>query len=173
MILRQTTIPEVEVVMDIIDDGKAYLKSEGIDQWQHGYPNAKTIQQDIHDGQAYVLEKNGEIIATAMISFLGEETYASIEGPGWLADVPYAVLHRVAVASDLKGQGIAAALIAKTEELCQQKGITSIRIDTHEKNASMQQLLKKTGFVYCGIIHLIPGEGSEAGIRLAFEKILS
>jgi hypothetical protein len=41
-----------------------------------------------------------------------------------------------------------------------------MRIDTHEDNMGMQQLLKKLGYSYCGVIFL----GNEDK-RLAFEKL--
>ena len=40
-------------------------------------------------------------------------------------------------------------------------------IDTHEDNQSMQKLLAKNQFSYCGIIYL-----SDGSKRLAFEKVL-
>ena len=40
-----------------------------------------------------------------------------------------------------------------------------LRIDTHEKNLVMQNLVKKTGFSYCGIIYVDDGTK-----RLAYEK---
>ena len=46
-----------------------------------------------------------------------------------------------------------------------------IRIDTHRQNASMQRMLEKNGFAYCGIIYL--QDGAEAGAeRLCFDKLL-
>ena len=41
-------------------------------------------------------------------------------------------------------------------------------MDTHGDNIVMQNLLKKLGFVYCGIIHVEEDDDP----RLAFEKIL-
>ncbi|WP_455539180.1 hypothetical protein [Terrisporobacter sp.] len=46
-----------------------------------------------------------------------------------------------------------------------EKKVHSIKIDTHEKNISMQNLLKKNNFEYCGIVYLEDG-----GKRVAFEK---
>ena len=43
----------------------------------------------------------------------------------------------------------------------------SIKIDTHKDNISMQKLLEKNDFKYCGIIYL--EDGSQ---RIAFEKII-
>ncbi|HBN29292.1 MAG TPA: GNAT family N-acetyltransferase, partial [Clostridiaceae bacterium] len=47
------------------------------------------------------------------------------------------------------------------------KGVHSIKIDTHRENKSMQRLLKKNGFEYCGIIYL-----KDKSERIAFEKTL-
>ena len=43
----------------------------------------------------------------------------------------------------------------------------SIKVDTHKDNISMQKLLRKNDFKYCGIIYL--EDGSE---RIAFEKLI-
>ncbi|MDO5296769.1 MAG: hypothetical protein Q4F00_09075 [bacterium] len=44
-----------------------------------------------------------------------------------------------------------------------------LRIDTHGDNAAMQSLVKKLGFVYCGIIYV----EQDNDPRLAYEKIAS
>ena len=41
----------------------------------------------------------------------------------------------------------------------------NLKIDTHENNVVMQNLLKKNGFTYCGRIYVDDG-----GERLAFQK---
>ena len=43
----------------------------------------------------------------------------------------------------------------------------TLRIDTHEDNKTMQALLTKNGFSYCGIIHLENGDP-----RLAYQKTI-
>lgn len=67
-----------------------------------------------------------------------------------------------------KGQGLAAVMFKYMEELCLQKGVFSIKADTHNDNLAMQKVLKKNGFQYCGIIYL--EDGSK---RMAYEKILT
>jgi RimJ/RimL family protein N-acetyltransferase len=52
------------------------------------------------------------------------------------------------------------------EEFCRKKGVSLLRIDTHEDNKRMQHILAKNGFVYCGIVLQ---NGSD---RLAYEKKL-
>ena len=86
----------------VLMDGKAALGHLGIDQWQGAYPTQQIVRDDIEAGHSYVLEEDGEVVATTVIGFTGEPVYDSIEG-AWLTtsdsrDPRYAVLHRVAVA---------------------------------------------------------------------------
>ena len=57
-------------------------------------------------------------------------------------------------------------IIEETQKLAFEKNIRSIKIDTQKDNMSMQKLLIKNNFKYCGLIYL--EDGSE---RVAFEKL--
>ena len=166
--LKHTKLEDVHYVMEIIDQAKLYFKEQGIDQWQNGYPNTNIIENDIHKNHSYVLTKEEMIIATAVISFEEEPTYREIFEGAWKSHQDYAVMHRVAVDSSFKGKGIASQLIHHTELMCKENGVSSIKIDTHENNRSMQRSLIKNEFEYCGIIYLTDGSK-----RVAFEKTLT
>lgn len=160
----------IEEICRITDQAKAQLGGMGVDQWQRGYPNRETWQADIERGEAWVAVESGRVLgAFAFLTEL-EEAYAKIEGQ-WLADVPYASLHRVCVADDCKGQGVAGKLFAHGCALARQRGFKSVRIDTHAENLPMQRAIAKMGFTYCGVIRLIGGaeDGNE---RIAFELLL-
>ena len=66
--LRTTKKDELDCVMKIIEDGREFLKEQGVNQWQHGSPSRDEIINDINDGISYVYEKSGEIVATAMLT---------------------------------------------------------------------------------------------------------
>lgn len=163
LIYRKSKKEDIKHIMPIIREAQQYFKSKGIDQWQNGYPNEESIQADITAGHSYVFLADNLIIATAMISFDGETTYDSIEGT-WLNNEPYAVVHRIAVSSELKGKNIAGSILDIVRKLSQQNNICNIRVDTHRENLSMQRVLEKWGFCYCGIIYL--KDGAE---RLAYQ----
>ncbi|QJA08114.1 GNAT family N-acetyltransferase [Romboutsia sp. CE17] len=167
MNLRKSTEHDVNSIMNIIQQAQEYFKENGIDQWQNGYPNHDTIKNDINNEESYVLVSNDDIIATASLSFNGEETYNVIYDGEWLSYDKYAVIHRVAVQSNCKGKGISGKVFDKLEKICLSNNIRSIKIDTHKDNISMQNLLKKCGFKQCGRILLT--DNSE---RIAFEKLL-
>lgn len=167
MKFRKTTLQDIDNVMKIINEAKEYFKENKIDQWQNGYPNSDTIYTDVKNNSSYVLENENKILATSMVSFEEDKTYKHIYNGEWLNNSDYAVIHRVAVSEDAKGQGIASIIIKKVEDLCKENKVNSIRVDTHKDNISMQRSLEKNGFKYCGIIYL--EDGSE---RIAFEKLI-
>lgn len=167
MKFRKSNEEDIKSIMNIINQAQAWFKDQRIDQWQNNYPNIETIIDDINNSYGYVLLKNNIVIGTAAVSFDGEKTYDSIYNGKWISNDDYAVIHRIAVDSNYKGLGLASVLFKYIEELCLDKGIHSIKVDTHEENMPMQKLLYKNGFQYCGIIYL-----EDKSKRIAFEKII-
>lgn len=167
MEFRQAKISDLDQIVEIIELSKKYLKETKVDQWQDGYPAKEDLRRDIESGNSYVLTNKDEIVATTVISLDGESTYNSIFNGEWITNEDYIVIHRVAVHDKYKGKGIFKELIKEAESLALNKGISSIKIDTHRDNISMQRAVVKNDFKKCGIIYL--EEGSE---RIAFEKVL-
>ncbi|MEL1135019.1 GNAT family N-acetyltransferase [Desulfitobacterium sp. THU1] len=168
MEFRRAAFADINSIMKIIEQAQAYFKEAGINQWQNNYPNAEIIAEDIDNNHSYVLVNDGNVVATAAVSFDGEATYDIIYQGQWLSDHDYAVIHRLAVDDVYKGQGVSSLVINSVEQLCRNRGVESIKVDTHEGNIAMQKLLRKNKFQYCGIIYLKDGNK-----RIAFEKILS
>ncbi len=167
MQFRKAVKADIPQIMAIIEQAKAYLKSKGVNQWQNGYPDAEAIEKDIENSNSYVLEQSGSIVGTAAVILSGDRNYDHIYDGKWLSTYPYAAIHRIAVSDEARGTGIASVILENIEGLCRQMDIHSIRVDTHEDNKSMQGLLSKNGFRYCGIIYL--EDGSK---RLAYEKLV-
>ncbi len=167
MEFRKSIKSDIKEIINIIEEAQSYFKANGIDQWQNGYPNEESIMNDIESGESYVLLKDDKVIATAYLSFSGESDYDVIYDGKWISQGDYAVVHRVAVSSNIKGHGVAGELFKCIEKICLGNNIKHIKIDTHRQNKSMQRLLSKNGFKYCGVIYL--EDNSE---RIAFEKVL-
>ena len=124
------------------------------------------ITDDIDRGYGHVLcTHTGLVVAYGAVVFDGEPAYAEIDGT-WLDQAPYVVLHRLAVAQEVKGQGIATEFMRRTMTLARERGTGSFRIDTNFDNRCMLRLLAKFGFVRCGEIHYARDP------RIAFQKIL-
>lgn len=165
MRLRPATIIDLPDIMHIISCAVERMLAEGKCQWDYTYPTATHIITDIHADAAYVLENDGKIIAYGAVLFTGEPAYSAIDGL-WLSDAPYVVVHRLAVAPEMQGNGIAAKFIKSVEHLAASKGFSSFKIDTNFDNHRMLRTLEKCGFCHCGEIHYPQGS------RLAFEKLI-
>jgi len=129
------------------------------DQWRDDHPAREIIDEDIVDGLSYVCVRDEAIAAVFYFNIEIDPTYAEIDGR-WLNDEPYGVIHRIARARGVEGQGSGAFCI----EWCL-KHCGNLRIDTHRDNAPMINLLIRLGFIYCGTIWLEDGDE-----RLAFQK---
>lgn len=169
MHIRHSTFKDIPEIMVIITDAKTYLAAQKIEQWQNGYPNTAQVENDIENGESYVLlNAQNQVIATAMFTTRKEPTYAIIEGK-WKVDENkvYGVIHRMAIKSGFRKLGLAAQLFEEFHQQLNQQNIQSLKIDTHEENLGMQSLIKKLGYQYCGVIYTNYGDK-----RMAFEKVL-
>lgn len=165
MDFKQAIPEDVEQIMGIIDQAKAYLKNNGVDQWQKGYPNEHSILDDIESNVGYVLVDKEVIAAYVCITFEPEEFYEHLQGQ-WKSNQPYAAIHRAAISDHYRGQGIATKIFQFAEELCYSRDIHSIKVDTDNDNVVMKHILQKNGFEYCGTVCF---DNSD---KIAFEKVL-
>lgn len=168
MTLRAGTPADLPQINALYDAAKAFLKSQGLDQWQDGYPNEDTAKADMANGACYVYEEDGKLLGTACLAFGREPTYDTIYQGAWAADPEtYGFLHRIAVSPEARGKGIAARFFEELKTMAKARGVTVLRGDTHRGNLPMQRVMAKSGLAYRGIIYLENGDE-----RLAYELIL-
>lgn len=149
--------------MDILNAGREFQREQGFIQWPDGYPDEESVREDLRNGLGYVVKAEGVIAAYMYIGFDGDPAYPKIKG-AWKYDEAYAVVHRIAIAPEFRGMGLASITFRLVEDFCRSRGFSLLRIDTDEANKRMQHVLHKNGFEYCGTV--IQGNGE----RLAFEK---
>jgi ribosomal protein S18 acetylase RimI-like enzyme len=166
-LFRRAEYRDREEIMAVFDEARDFLRRQGVDQWQNGYPSASVIGRDIENGDAYVMETGG-VAGYIAVCFGEEPSYARVYGGAWRYAPPYAALHRVAVARRCRAGGLAVVMLCRAQALCAKAGMASIRIDTHRQNLPMQRFLRKNGFGFCGLIYL--EDGAE---RLAFDKAIA
>lgn len=159
---RKGTTADFEHIMEIVEDARNWFRRNNIDQWLDGYPTDEIILSDISNGNNYLIEYNGVIIAMVVVIFGIEPTYIKIDGKGWLNDNPYATIHRIAVSDKCRRMGIAREILLYAEELCAERGVSDIRIDTHRDNIAMRSMVKKLGYKHCGRVYMESGAPREA-----------
>ncbi len=160
MYIEKTVPAELDIVMDIYDAGRKYMRENGnLDQWNNGFPPRDLIINDIKQEISYVVKDDNGCILCVFAFLPGPDvTYNKIYEGSWPDNKDYYVIHRIAV--NVHRKGIASFVY----NWCLNQHPV-IRIDTHKDNLPMQNSLKKNGFTYCGIIHLLSGDE-----RLAFQK---
>ncbi len=163
--LRPATESDIERSWAILQQGKAQMFRNGKKQWTEHYPSRDSVVSDLAKGYAYVLDCDGVTVAYGAVVFDGEPAYEQI-AEKWLSSDQYVVLHRLAVADEVKRQGVAATFFRKIMDLAVAKGVYSFKVDTNYDNEIMLRLLKSLGFVYCGDVMY------SQGARMAFELLL-
>ena len=148
--------------MQVIEEAKKCLADAGSDQWQNGYPNADVIIEDIISGQAYVALEEGALLAYTAVTKSPEAAYEAIYEGSWQdGESEYLVFHRIAVAADVQGQGLAQTFL---EGLMEGFDYLDFRSDTHAENKAMQHIFEQLGFKQVG---KVPVDGE----RLAYQKL--
>lgn len=163
---RKGKSEEIPEIWKILQQSIDRRKNDGSTQWQDGYPNISTVENDIEKGFNYVLTLDGKIIATAALIFNDEPTYDVIDG-AWLTDGDFLVVHRVGVSDTVAGKGFATRFFEIFEEFAKEKEVYSIKVDTNFDNLAMLKILEKLGYAYCGEIQV------RDGARKAFEKVFN
>jgi GNAT superfamily N-acetyltransferase len=166
MELRKAGQSELPAIWKIIQYAIEQRRLDGSKQWQDGYPNENSLQDDLDQGNAYVLADGETILAYAAIIFDKEPAYEAIEGR-WLSDGPYVVVHRVATSKAAKGKGLATRLFQMIEDLAMDRKVYSIKVDTNFDNQPMLRIAEKLGYTYCGEVYF------RGSARRAFEKMLA
>lgn len=152
MKIRKATCDDMESILFVYATAREYMRNTGNpDQWGTEYPQAELLASDISKGELFVGEDEHGCIRFVFAFIVGEDpTYLHIEDGGWLSDKPYGTIHRIANDGTVKG------VVKMALEYCK-KTISNLRIDTHEKNKTMQHVVEKLGFIRCGIIYIEDG----------------
>ena len=174
MEFRQSQTEDLDQIVRIAEDAKAFLRANGVSQWQRGsYPDRALFASDIENGIGYVMADGGRVCAVCAVTFGDEPSYRHLVKGAWLTgdEAAYATIHRSAVAAECRGQGVAGRLFASVCDLAASRGVGSVRVDTHPDNRAMRMALEKAGFVPCG--ELVLDRCEEAGDpRIGYERIL-
>jgi ribosomal protein S18 acetylase RimI-like enzyme len=167
MQIRLATKHDLPALMNLVRRVVPLMRATGNLQWDETYPNDAVFQRDIDLNQLWIAEVNGSIAGVAAITMDQEPDYTQV---GWDINEPAIVVHRLAVDPAFRGQGAAAALMQRAEEVAVERGITALRVDTNTNNEATQRLFPKLGYQLAGEITL----EFRPGLRfLCYEKRLS
>ena len=152
--MRQGTPADIPAIMGIIDDARAFLHAQGINQWQGTYPDQPAVEADLAKGTNRLLIVDGQVAGNASLLEGPDPFYGRIDGPGWVGDAPYMMIHRFAVSAKIRGQHLSKLFMSNLITEAYKSGFYDLRIDTHAQNEIMQHVILGNGFQYRGIVYL-------------------
>lgn len=161
MRIREAKWEELDQIEAIYAYARQFQREHGNPkQWGSGYPFRDQLEEDIQKKRLYVICREETDVPAGVFMFMTEPepSYSEIRQGAWLNNLPYGTIHRLA--SDGSCRGVGKACFDWAFARC-----GNIKIDTHEDNTVMQSLLKRQGFVRCGIVTIENGEE-----RIAFQK---
>lgn len=172
--IRKATHTDLDAIMKIVRSAQSALAELGIDQWQDGYPQREIISSDIDANIGYILcDEHNVPIGYIAIVLNGEPAYSQIAPSSWHTPDNYVVVHRLCISESARRKGMALLLMRHAAHIAQCADIYAMRIDTHEGNTRMLNLLTKLGFEYCGkIIYEQSGERVAYDINLNSDNTL-
>lgn len=149
--VRRAAAADLPTLLQIFDNARAFMRTHGNPhQWPDSYPGAARLAAEIERGVCYVVMGEGAIQAVFCLIPGDEPTYRIMEDGAWPEDLPYATIHRMASAGQVRGIGQFCI------DWCLRQGLP-VRADTHADNVYMQRALEKSGFVRCGRIYTEDG----------------
>ena len=162
--IEKAKLTDLSEIVAVIESARAYLKAQGIDQWQKSaYPAISDIRTDIENDVAYVLKVAGKVAAYGAVIAGFDPAYDLIQG-AWRNDKhDYVTVHRMAVSTAFRGQALGQRFLTSVFETF--STYQDFRVDTHPDNQIMQHILTKLGFEKCGVVMF-------EGARWAYQKVL-
>lgn len=152
--IRKAVVEDIvgitKIYSDILDLEAARKGQTG---WIKGvYPSKATALESIQLEEMYVMEKNGEIVASAK---LNQKQVPSYSRAKWEYDAPeeeVMVIHTLTVAPSESGKGYGSAFIKYYEDFALEHGCKYLRMDTNAINKPARAMYGKLGYKEIGVV---------------------
>ena len=151
---RKATAADISRVTEIYDEIHGETEAgRAVTGWVRGvYPVRRTAEDAVRQGELFVAEAEGRIVAAAKINQVQDDCY---RGGAWqheAADREVLVLHTLVVSPSVKGGGYGTAFVGFYEDCARERGCKVLRMDTNAKNTAARALYKKLGYREAGIV---------------------
>lgn len=116
------------------------------------YPTRITAEDSINRDDMFVYEKDGQVVACAVINKIQVPEYINAEWQYLVPDDKITVLHTLVVSPDFKGQNIGKEMIDFYEYYAYQTNSPYLRMDTNSTNIFAREFYSKLGYKEVGIV---------------------
>ena len=151
------------ITSDIPAVAKIYEKIHQCEQagkvqtgWIPGiYPVEDTAKAAHKRDDLFVYEKDGKILAAAIINQTQVDIYAKGNWTYPAADSKVMVLHTLVVDPDAGKKGIGRQMVAFYEAYAWEKGCSVLRMDTNVRNKTARMMYHKLGYQEAGTVSCV------------------
>lgn len=148
--IRRAKISQISDILSISKACAAYMRTNGIYQWNQHYPSKEAFLADMEREELYVSLREDKPIGTIVISTLMDEEYKPVK---WLTENGNSMyVHRLAVHPNFQGKGHARLLMDFAENHARKHGFSSVRLDTFSQNKRNQKFYETRGYKKLGTI---------------------
>lgn len=145
--IRKAVLNDLDNIMEIIKETVKEMKCYNNTQWDESYPQAGDFAKDIENGDLYVEDTEGQVLGFICVNYIEPAEY---DGLNWSMKEKSIVIHRMAIDSRYRNQGIGTKLMKLAEEVAADNGVKYLKTDTYSINAKMNSLFRKCGFNLIG-----------------------
>ncbi len=146
--IRTAKISEIPDIMNLTKDCAAHMIKNGIYQWNEHYPSQAAFEKDLERNELFVLEIDGNICGTLVISVVMDDEYIPIKWGTPNGNNVY--IHRLCIHPSQQGKGYAQKLMDFAEKRAKAQGFASVRLDTFSRNKRNQTFYETRGYQKLG-----------------------
>ena len=152
--------PDLDTVVDILEEAASWLASRGIEQWLPGSflgPRYDSIADQVNHGEVYLAVLDGKPVGTLTLQWQDKKFWGDVAD-----DAAY--VHRIAIRRAWAGKGLGRQLLQWAESTAAAAGKTFLHLDCMAENSALCEYYERANFLCCGEL-----EGKGWRVRL-YEK---
>lgn len=158
MAVRSGEERDIAAIVGIYDRILAKEEQSGsFTGWKRGvYPTGEDVRSMLADGELYVMEENGTVVAAARINHTPVPEYAQVRW-AFREEDPNKVLiiHTLVVDPACAGKGYGSAFIRFYEDMGRALGCTCLRMDTNITNRPARRLYAHLGYREADVVSCV------------------
>lgn len=162
---RLAELKDTDKLLEILSSAKQFMKDNNLYQWSDSYPTKDTFLSDIENEIGYVILQDNRVIGYFALIFGIDPLYSNIIEGKFLNSTNYAVIHRIMLASEVRGKKLSYLMFKFSEKISKENGYRNIKVDTHSDNYIMQKSILKANYKKTAVVEMYPGS-----FRNVFEK---
>ena len=153
--IREAKIENLDAIFSLVSRCTEHMLTQHIQQWDTLYPSDTLLKKDIEAQSLFVIEDSHRIIGIIVLNEDQEPEYSALN---WqYTEGKALIIHRLCVAPDAQGKGIATQLMDFAEQYALENRYTTIRLDAFQENPVAVALYEKRGYHKAGVVRFRKG----------------